>query len=113
MGQAPPGPRLPTAVIEATSAKYKEALRRLTGAANRLTAEQVSGAERLFAGDGEGLQQYRAGMDRALHIHVAANRHDLPQHVAQIARDGDFMHRIGNLTRLHPEPAGTRANNRR
>jgi len=28
----PPGPRLPAAVIEATSAKYQEALRRLTGA---------------------------------------------------------------------------------
>ena len=56
-----------------------------------------------FAGDGHFLQQDRPHPRAAARIDVIAHRRDALEHVAQIAGDGDFRHRILNGAVLDPE----------
>src|SRR6185503_7443831 len=52
------------------------------------------------------LDQDRAAGAAAAHDHVAADGRDLLEHVAQVAGDGDFLHRIGDLAVFHPVAGG-------
>ncbi len=43
---------------------------------------------------------------QAVRQHVFANRDDVPEHIAQVAGDRDFLDRVGDLAALHPETSG-------
>src|SRR5690606_3425374 len=52
------------------------------------------------------LYQYRSGTDAAAFLDIAAHGDDLPEHVAQVAGDGHFLHRELDLAIFHPVTAG-------
>jgi hypothetical protein len=60
----------------------------------------------LAAGYGHALDQDGTDLLRAAHFDVIADGGDAAQHLAQVAGDGDFLHRIGDLALFHPVARG-------
>ena len=76
----------------------------LTGGAGAVGAQPGrSGlAVALGTSDGHALNQDRAGGFTAAIQLIGADLDDLAEHVFQVARNGDFLHRILNLPVFHP-----------
>src|SRR5689334_20892287 len=82
-GGTPPNPSMRLATWE-------------TNAASRVNVASI-------AGDGHAVDQNRAALTRPAHEHVIADRSDAFEHVAQVARDGDLLHRVGNFSAFDPK----------
>jgi len=50
--------------------------------------------------------QHRAGLEAGALILVTTYRHDMAEHLGQIAGDGDLLDRIGYFAILDPETGG-------
>src|SRR5258708_9141303 len=60
---------------------------------------------RLLAGNGHAFDAKRGARDRAAELQVIADLSDVVQNVLQIAGDGDFLYRIGQLAVFNPQSA--------
>src|SRR5580765_6147853 len=56
--------------------------------------------------DGHVVDQDRAAGTAAAHQHVAADRGHALEDVAQVAGDGDLLHRVADLAAFHPVAGG-------
>src|SRR5712692_804349 len=61
---------------------------------------------RLVAGDRHVFDQDRAHRAAAAHHDIASHRGDAAEHVAQVARNGDLLHRKADLAALDPVAGG-------
>ena len=50
--------------------------------------------------------EHRRAADVAAYVHIVAHADDVAEHVLQIGRDGDFVHRKGDLAVFDPESSG-------
>src|SRR5258708_3734929 len=77
---------------------------------NRPCADSTTGLAsdrrvRLLAGNGHAFDAKRGARDRAAELQVVADLSDIVQNVLQIAGDGDFLNRIGQLAVFNPQSA--------
>ena len=54
------------------------------------------------------LDQYGAGLEAGTLILITAHRHDMAEHVGQIASNGDLLYRIEDLAIFNQKPAAPR-----
>src|SRR3970040_459387 len=66
------------------------------------TSKTRPGSLRLRPRNRHVLDQHGAAAARAAHHEVAAGARDTAEHVAQVAGDGDLLHRVGDLALVHP-----------
>src|SRR3970040_412167 len=74
----------------------------MQGPCRRWTSKTRRSSLRLRPCNRHVLHQHRATAARTAHHEVAAGARDAAEHVAQVAGDGDFLHRVGDLALLHP-----------
>src|SRR5688572_16868177 len=81
-------------------------LRCASADAEKRTAKRKSLASTSVSRDGHVVDQDRAAGAAAAHQHVAADGADALEDVAQVAGDGDLLHRVADLAALDPVAGG-------
>ena len=72
-----------------------------------MTTKCYSDPNYSIARDRHPIDEYRSALARASPQDIVTHRLDALEHFLEIARDGDLLHRIGDLAALHPEAGGT------